>query len=544
MLNFLLVVLAALTISMAVIPLMMRLAPRLGMVDLPDPRKVHTAPIPRVGGLGIIVGALASLALWSPIGAVTATYVFGSLVLLVFGALDDSHELGHYVKFIGQFIAAIAVVYFGGLWVSSMPFGYVLPEQIGKPFTVVAIVGMINAINHSDGLDGLAAGESLLSLGCLVYLAQLANNFFVLILAIAVIGGVFGFLRFNTHPAKVFMGDAGSQFIGFSLGVLTVALTQGEHPGFSMALPALILGLPVIDIIAVFVLRMYHGMNWFRATKNHVHHRLLGIGYDHYQAVVIIYSIQAFLVAGALSLKFSSDWAILGLYAAVCGTLFVVLLRAERTGWKANEPNQASKLATFIQVLKSRHVLDRWPMLFVNIAIPTYFVASALCVSRVTPDFAFTAILIVVLLLFAYLLRKTYLSSYLARVAVYALAASLVYLVETRSDGLAGDYGALRIGFFVLLAAATGLAVRYMRDIEFDTTPTDYLLIFLVVAASIFAQEALQIPYLGGLVAATAILFYGCELILTRQRRVWSTLLNTAAIASATLLLITWAGFL
>lgn len=507
------------------------------MVDFPDPRKVHAVPIPRVGGIGIIVGALASMALWAPIGAMLSTYIFGSLVLLVFGALDDSHELGHYVKFIGQFIAAIVVVYVGGVWVSSMPFGYILPAAIGKPFTVIAIVGMINAINHSDGLDGLAAGESLLSLGCLVYLAQLAGNFSVLIVAVAVIGGLFGFLRFNTHPARVFMGDAGSQFIGFSLGVLTVALTQEDNPGFSMALPALILGLPVIDIIVVFMLRIYHRMNWFRATKNHVHHRLLEIGYDHYQAVVIIYSIQAFFVVSALSMKFAPDWVILSLYSAVCIILFAALFVAERKGWRAGNPNEKSDLAVFVSVLRSRHVLDRWPIRLVHVAVPLYFLWSAFWVGVVPTDFGWTAVLITALLMLGLVLRRRASAGYMTRVAVYGLGASLVYLVQRSSESVPGNFDVLRVGFFVVLAIAIGLAVRYVRDVEFDTTPTDYLLVFLVIATAIFAQEGLQISHLGGMVAQIAILFYGCELIITRQDRRWIKVLNVSAVAAATVII-------
>src|SRR5262249_9548681 len=153
----------ALAISMALTPVMIHLAPRLGMVDLPDPRKVHAVAIPRVGGIGIVVGALASILLWVPLQPWIVAYLLGSLVLFAFGILDDSMELGHYVKFVGQLVAAAAVVYGGDLWVSQLPFvSEPVGPQIGKPFTMFALVGMVNAINHSDGLDGLAGGESLL----------------------------------------------------------------------------------------------------------------------------------------------------------------------------------------------------------------------------------------------------------------------------------------------------------------------------------------------------------------------------------------------
>ena len=218
---YLIVALMGMAVSMAITPLMMRLAPYIGMVDLPDPRKVHSTPVPRVGGVGIVIGALLPLLIWLPFDDLTLSFLIGSSVLLVFGVWDDVSELDHYVKFVGQFIAAGIIVYYGDLYVVHFPFmgGNLLPEWVGRPFTVIAIVGMMNAINHSDGLDGLAGGESLLSLAAIIYLAFLYDSSVMVIIASATIGGVFGFLRFNSHPARVFMGDGGSQFLGFSITI-------------------------------------------------------------------------------------------------------------------------------------------------------------------------------------------------------------------------------------------------------------------------------------------------------------------------------------
>ncbi|MGB5601223.1 MAG: MraY family glycosyltransferase, partial [Gammaproteobacteria bacterium] len=244
---FLLIAMVSMAISMAIIPLMMRYASRLGMMDKPDPRKVHAVPIPRVGGVGIVIGALVAMLIWLPSTPFVNSFILGCTVLLIFGVWDDSKELGHYVKFIGQFIAVIVVVYYGDLYVAHFPYMGLetLPESIGKPFTVIALVGVINALNHSDGLDGLAGGESLLSFGAVAYLAYLYDGLFVLVIACAMIGGIFGFLRFNSHPARVFMGDGGSQVLGFSLGVVVVLLTQEVNPVMSSAIPLLLIGLPI-----------------------------------------------------------------------------------------------------------------------------------------------------------------------------------------------------------------------------------------------------------------------------------------------------------
>ena len=148
----------AMSISMAITPLAIRFAPLLGMIDVPDERKVHTHIIPRVGGLGIVIGLITPLLIWSPMGDFLSSVIFGVFVLLLFGVWDDIMDLGPYTKLLGQFLAAISVVYYGDVYVWNFPFIGLdaLPEYIGKPFTVIAIVTVINALNLSDGLDGLA----------------------------------------------------------------------------------------------------------------------------------------------------------------------------------------------------------------------------------------------------------------------------------------------------------------------------------------------------------------------------------------------------
>src|SRR5262245_16098950 len=173
----LLALLTAVATSLAIVPLMMRIAPLLGMVDVPSARKVHQVPIPRVGGWGIVIGALAAVLLWVPLDPLVICYLFGVVVLFVFGAWDDRRELGHYPKFIGQVLAATPVVLFAGLYVQDFPFlgDDVVPPAVAMAFSVFALVGMANAVNHSDGLDGLAGGEATLSLVAIAFLAYLAD---------------------------------------------------------------------------------------------------------------------------------------------------------------------------------------------------------------------------------------------------------------------------------------------------------------------------------------------------------------------------------
>lgn len=523
----------ALIISMATIPLLMRLAPRLGMVDLPDPRKVHARPVPRVGGIGIALGSIAAILLWTQMQGWMPAYLAGSIVLLVFGAWDDSRELGHYVKFIGQFAAAIAAVYWGGLWVSHFPFlADPLPAAIGQPFTVLAIVGMINAVNHSDGLDGLAGGESLLSLGCLAYLGYLAGGTELVIISAAVIGGVFGFLRYNTHPARVFMGDSGSQFLGFSLAVLAVLLTQKVNTGLSMAIPALILGLPIVDILAVLAQRIRQRMNWFRATRNHVHHRLLELGYQHYEAVVIIYGVQAALVLCAIVFRYESDALVLSLYLGGCAVVFGSLLLAERSGWNAHHGAEHGALRRFFDRPDWREIVRRRSIGFIKFGIPAWFLVASLGLGEVSADCGWAAVLVGAITLSGLLLaRSAPFAPALTRLGVFSAAALLVYLVE-RSGG-DGWLPVLQLGFFATLAVAIGFSIWLSGEEEFRTTPTDYLLVGVVVVSSVLAQSRFTDFDLGTVIVQLVVLLYGCELLINRAGTASGGTLSLAAFLAA-----------
>jgi UDP-GlcNAc:undecaprenyl-phosphate GlcNAc-1-phosphate transferase len=518
--------------------LMIRLAPRLGMVDLPDPRKVHVAPIPRVGGLGIAVGTLVAMLLFVPIDGLVAWYLFGAAVLLVFGAADDSMELGHWVKFVGQFIAVIPIVHFGDLWVTTLPvFDIALSPWIGKPFTVIAIVGVINAINHSDGLDGLASGEALMSFAAIAYLGFLAGGGQCLAFAAAAAGGILGFLRFNTHPARVFMGDAGSQFIGYTLGVMVVLLTQKVNPALSMAIPALLLGLPIVDIIAVFAQRIHGGMNWFKASKNHIHHRLLAIGFQHYQAVLIIYTVQAVMVVNAVNLAYENDLVIIGLYLALSALVFLALIVAERTGWRADVAGRKWLILGILDSIRDSDVVAVLPRWFVFLAVPAFMVVASLSVTELTLD-SKVALALIALLVLAYIpLRNASQGEYLSRLAVYALIPMLVW--SGQSGWIAGDselwsYTGV---FFTLLGACVLLAAKFASDRDqFAPNTMDFLLLlFVLIAGFVLGSGADETARLGSLLVQVVILFYGCELMM-RMNRNGAHVLSAAAALSVALI--------
>ncbi|MDH5573043.1 MAG: undecaprenyl/decaprenyl-phosphate alpha-N-acetylglucosaminyl 1-phosphate transferase [Gammaproteobacteria bacterium] len=537
--NLLFVLLTAMVISMVIIPFMIRIAPYIGMVDMPDQRKVHAQPVPRVGGIGIVIGSLLAIIIWLPLDDLNISYIVASLILFLFGALDDSFELGHYVKFIGQFISVGIVIHFGDVWIQNIPFwDESLSPLIGKPFTFFAIVGMINAINHSDGLDGLAGGESLLSLCCIAYLAYIVEGINLTIFSLAVIGGVLGFIRFNNHPARIFMGDSGSQFLGFSLAVLTILLSQQVHMSISMALPLLILGLPVIDIIAVFILRAYNGMNLFRASKNHIHHRLLELNFDHYQSVIVIYSVQALFVISAVLFRYEADLFIVLAYISAITLIFTLLVVAENTGWKNNADTHDSKLTAKINGLRNSRIFSDGFILFLKYSIPLYFVTASLYLSDITVDFAIESVVIILLLTFGWILKNKSISVYFQRAGVYALVVVIIYLTEQQSltnEGL-GYY--IDIFYFPILAVVAFVVARYARTVNFVITPFDYLMGILVLVAAIVQQNAIDDSVIASVTVKSVIMFYACEILINNEKFNAKNILGVISISAASILLI------
>ena len=336
----LLILILGATISAPSIWLVARLAPRIGLMDEPRGKvqQVHTRSVPRVGGWGILFGTLIPLLVFGSLDPFVEAYIFSGVLLFSIGIWDDAQGAGHYQKFVGQIFAVLIVIWYGDVWISNMPYFGEVPPEFGKPFTLFAIVGAINAINHSDGLDGLAGGEGLLSLIVITILAAMAGSDGPFIpLTCAIMGALLGFLLFNSHPARVFMGDAGSQFLGFTLGVLAVYLTQVVDTRLSPALTLLFLGFPIVDILVVLGLRVYRRMHWFEASRNHVHHRLLDCGLGHFGAVCVIWSVHTVLVVSALFLRYQSDLWVTAWYLLVCGAFFGLLVGVESERWSIGQ---------------------------------------------------------------------------------------------------------------------------------------------------------------------------------------------------------------
>ena len=350
----------SLLICMALIPPLRLLADRFHIMDQPGERKVHAHPVPRVGGIAFAIGACASIAWWGPKDSTTLSVLLGSVIILGFGVWDDRVNLGYRVKLLGQLLAALAVIYIGGIHFDSIPllFDTELPLWIGMPVTVLFLVAVSNAVNLTDGLDGLAGGLSFLTLAGMAYLAHLSNDSLVILLAIPFMGGLLGFLRYNTYPARIFMGDGGALLLGLLMASATsvvggradpVTQQQFGQSYFFFAplfIPLFILGVPILDTLFAIIRRTSRGQGLATADKGHLHHRLMNLGHGQRRSVLILWLWTALLSAFVLYPVFTTGGgtlATLGVLALGLG-LYTVLHPEVRRNRALRAENNDSEL--------------------------------------------------------------------------------------------------------------------------------------------------------------------------------------------------------
>ena len=506
----------SLLISMGLIPPLRLLAERFRFVDLPGDRKVHKHPIPSIGGIAFAIGSFASILWWCPQSSIKLSLLFGGLIILGFGVWDDRVNLGYRAKLLGQLLAALVIVFVGGIRFESIPIltDDELPMWIGAPLTVIFLIAVSNAVNLTDGLDGLAGGLSFLSLCGIAYLAHLSRDSTVLLLTVPFLGGVLGFLRYNTYPARIFMGDGGSQLLGFTMGVLTILLTDSTRGPFSPALSLFLLGLPFLDTLGVAGQRLAEGRSPFIGDRTHVHHKLMRIGLSHYEAVTAIYAIQVGMVCLAYLLRWQSDAFILSLYLVIAGSVLGGFVAAGR-GLLPSPVSQEGKFlssAAFTGFPNGPWVADRL-MRFLSIAVPLFLIGLVFSPSDVPNDVGYLSIIIfgVVLLGLSF---PSQVVLYFVRGGLYVGTTFLLYVSEgSRVSSMPAVAMANNI-FFVVVALTVLLILRFDEQNRFQTTPLDYLMVFLAVSFPLLPEVRTDISHLGVFAAKLIVLFFSFELLL------------------------------
>lgn len=330
----------SLSLSLFLTPVVRRLATRLNWLDIPrDYRRVHTVPIPRLGGIAIFLSVALTLATLPLIDNLVTKNLKGysknlvavmasSTLVFLFGIFDDLFGSKAKWKFLAQTLGGALLYFLGGrIEALSVPFAgtVTLPPVLGFGLTLVWVVGISNAFNLIDGIDGLAAGAGLFAALVMLAVSFLLGNVFVTLVTLVIAGALIGFLRYNFNPASIFLGDSGSLFIGFTLAALSVTSSQKASTVVAVAIPLMAFGLPVIDTGFTLIRRFISGKPLFEGDREHIHHKLLDRGWSQRRVAFVLYGVCALF--GMLALLFVSDneGRITGLMLSVVGAAVVLI---------------------------------------------------------------------------------------------------------------------------------------------------------------------------------------------------------------------------
>ncbi|MGO8973544.1 MAG: glycosyltransferase family 4 protein [Steroidobacteraceae bacterium] len=525
--QYLLPFILAMVVTMAWLPVLVRLGNKWLFVDQPGERKVHSIPIPRVGGIAMACGVLVAALVTINLQPQDYWFLLAAMVVIIFGAIDDRFDLDYRIKLLGQLIAVNIVVLLGSVQIHTLSFDdqVALPGWVSMPLTVFFLVGVTNAINLADGLDGLAGGTTFLCLCAVALLSSVGDPGNSTALTLAFAGAVLGFLRFNTYPASVFMGDAGSQLLGFTIGVLSVRATQGASSMVSAALPVLLLALPILDTLSVMAQRIGEGRSPFSADKNHIHHKLLALGFDHHEAVMVIYAVQAALFVMAYFLRYESDLVILGVVSLFFAMAISAFQIATRTGWRLRNGRKdavSAPLPRLFAFLERPKTLQRWSYVALAVALALY---AALIIFETAALNRDIRILILALLAvacgFLLVLRSAPLNI-VEKAALFVSATMLVYLdaLVLPPNPMLAALGWVAV---IVVAIASAVRLRLFNDRRFELTPLDLIVLFMALVVPSMLGS-FRLPHGGALaIAKLVILLYGIEMLVTRaeSRAVW-----------------------
>ena len=323
-------------------------AHKVGAIDVPkDARRMHKKPIPRLGGLAIYGGFLCSILIFGQLDETMLCVLLGAAIIVALGIFDDVLALGAKLKFVVQIVAADIPVCIGDLQIglftnlnplSDTPFVHL--GILAVPATIIWIVGITNAVNLIDGLDGLAVGVSSIAAITMLAVALLTGNMPIAITMAALAGACIGFMPYNLNPAKIFMGDTGSTFLGYMLATVSIMGLFKFYAVISFAVPFLILGLPIFDTANAIIRRVAAGRSPMSPDRGHVHHKLIDMGFNQKQAVAILYAISATLGLTAVVLTSSGEVKAIVLLLAVLAAILVgacIIYGAEHWSKHASE---------------------------------------------------------------------------------------------------------------------------------------------------------------------------------------------------------------
>jgi len=513
-------------ICIILVPVVAKLSIRVGGIDTPDDRKIHTQAISRLGGVAIFSSLLFTIIFFCEIDQQLKGILSGAIIIFLTGLADDLTNLTPRQKFAGEFAAAGLAVFMGGICVTDLgdPFGIGILElgPFAVPFTLIGIVGVINAINLLDGLDGLASGVCTIASTSFMILAYQSDNTILFPLSIAILGSLIGFFIYNNYPAQIFMGDSGSLLLGYFMGCFSVMVVSSGESRVSPYIPLIILGVPILDTVTVMVNRKRTGKKLFLPDNTHLQHRLLGLGIGHKYAVLIVFGLSYLLSIIGIAGQYASDSVLLLVSTLIYSVVYSLLYSLKSRGWYFKQDlssNQSLQSTAMHQALVrySGNLAIIIKLLVVAILLlPLLLSKGDVRLLPVIP-------LVLLIMLAVIYLRKTSWQNNVLQAFIYSAGAFIILIIENfgRNDLILG-FPLLKYshGLFLLLLVFAGIKILLRkRVIKLLGSPFEYLIMFIVLSIPLMPATFTASYYLVAVAAKSVILFVGFKLVLSEEKQ-------------------------
>jgi UDP-GlcNAc:undecaprenyl-phosphate GlcNAc-1-phosphate transferase len=507
--------------------LFMKIAARLGvMIDQPNSRKIHNEPIPRTGGPAVIIGSLLPLIVIFRSDRIVLGLCLGAMCILAVGIIDDLWDLNYKWKFVGQGCAATLTLLISGirfhtigqLWQGSpLDFGF-----LSLPLGIFFLIATTNVINLSDGLDGLAGGICFLIFCAVGFLAYFQRDFRLLSLSVCLLGAIAGFLRYNTHPAIVFLGDTGSQFLGFAAGLSMLLLTQVKTV-YSPAILLYLIGIPIIDTIMVIYERLRQGRPIFKADKNHIHHKLLKMGLSHSESVMVIYTLQLGMILIAWTGRYADNAVLLVSFLFLTGLSLYFFTLDSRITWVVQFPNNNAnpnpvKAGRAGSLIFSRKMTANATWLGLLCILFLFYSISPLVIKSVSKSIGLFSFGLIVCLLLSKRFAIRYIDLFLT-ISFNFLALYYIFFTEYSKKSLYMPFQYrhyYNILFFVMAMCYIGYLITTHEKISFTTN--DFLMLSVVIFLFFLPQNYSWTIHIRAIAVKFFLIFTCIELIFKKIR--------------------------
>jgi len=528
----------ALATSFFLMPAVIRLANKLNLVDKPGERKVHTQIIPRIGGVAVVTSFVFAILLFGsdksllPQANILKGITIGALIVGMVGLLDDYSSLNPYVKFFGQIVAGSVALLISGLSITQIDVFGLFKLDLGifsVPFTLLWIIGITNSINLMDGLDGLAAGIVSIALFFIGLIGYLQGSYILLFISVTLIGSTLGFLKYNAHPAQVFMGDVGSYFLGFVISMLTLIGSFKSATVMAIALPLTILGLPILDTAWAFTRRILKGKNPFSPDKLHIHHRLMGLGLGHGLTVMFMYGIASILGIIAVLSVYQYKFRELSLLMV---SVFMVFAAFKLVTFVRQQPTLKALFKTRVRPVPASLMFFLRMTLFLPLVIRNLIIVALLLNVLILTSTSLEGIIIGIILIagliYLYLTSKREWYEQFMMFILFLSGTFIIFTAEQVIDPV--FFGTISAEIFSnILYTVIGILIFANIVIKrlsgnFLSNPFEFFILLFVVSLNLMPPDMAVKYHLAAVSIKSIILFLGYRLLLEyhlqRSRRI------------------------